>query len=113
MMKDKTYDFGMIGIGTMGRNLVLNMSDHGYSVAAIDRNQEQVEVLTKENEGRNVFATTDPHEFINSLKTPRAIIMLVPAGKIVDAVIQEYLPLLSEGDLLMDWGNSHYTDTNA
>ncbi|MBK9983647.1 MAG: NADP-dependent phosphogluconate dehydrogenase [Saprospiraceae bacterium] len=112
-MKDKTYDFGMIGIGTMGRNLVLNMSDHGYSVAAIDRNQEQVEVLKKENEGRNVFATTDPHEFINSLKTPRAIIMLVPAGKIVDAVIQEYLPLLSEGDLLMDWGNSHYTDTNA
>lgn len=112
-MAEQKYDFGMIGIGTMGRNLVLNMSDHGYSVAAIDRNQAQVDTLLKENEGRNVFATTDPHEFINALKTPRAIIMLVPAGKIVDAVIQEYRPLLAEGDLLMDWGNSHFTDTNV
>lgn len=112
-MAEQKYDFGLIGIGTMGRNLVLNMSDHGYSVAAIDRNKEQVETLQKETAGRNVLATTDMHEFINALKTPRAIIMLVPAGKIVDAVIQEYIPVLSKGDLLMDWGNSHFTDTNT
>jgi 6-phosphogluconate dehydrogenase len=111
-MVEENYDFGMIGIGTMGRNLVLNMSDHGYSVAAIDRNIDQVELLKKEADGRNVFATSDENEFLNALKTPRAIIILVPAGKIVDAVIGEYAPLLTENDLLMDWGNSHYTDTN-
>ncbi len=112
-MVERKFAFGLIGIGTMGRNLVLNMSDHAYSVAAIDRNKEQVDLLLEETAGRNVLATTDVGEFINSLSTPRSIIMLVPAGKIVDAVIEEYLPYLSPDDLLMDWGNSHYTDTNA
>lgn len=112
-MANRKFAFGLIGIGTMGRNLVLNMSDHDYSVAAIDRNNDQVELLRQESTGRNVLATGDVAEFINSLITPRSIIMLVPAGEIVDAVIAEYLPFLSPDDLLMDWGNSHFTDTNA
>ncbi|MEP6648175.1 MAG: NAD(P)-binding domain-containing protein, partial [Saprospiraceae bacterium] len=97
-MQDKTYDYGMIGIGTMGRNLVLNMNDHGYSVAGLDKNTEQVNMFKKEAGTRNVFATSDLKEFLSVLKTPRSIIMLVPAGKIVDAVIEELKPFLSEDD---------------
>lgn len=111
-MTQKTFDFGMIGIGTMGRNLVLNMNDHGYSVAALDKNKDQVDLFKKIAGDRNIYATSDIHEFIKALKTPRAIILLVPAGKIVDAVIAELTPLLSQDDLLMDWGNSHFTDTD-
>lgn len=111
-METVKYDYGMIGLGTMGRNLVLNMSDNGYSVAGYDKDDSQVATLTNDAEGRNVFATSKLEEFVNALKIPRVIIMLVPAGAIVDAVINELKPYLSENDLLMDCGNSHYTDTN-
>ncbi|MBC7426930.1 MAG: NADP-dependent phosphogluconate dehydrogenase [Bacteroidia bacterium] len=111
-MKEHKYDYGMIGIGTMGLNMVFNMNDHGFSVIGYDKNTTQVDTFNKEAGERNIFATTDLKEFIGSLKTPRAIIMLVPAGKIVDEVINELKPLLSENDLLMDCGNSHFTDTN-
>ncbi|MEO7264422.1 MAG: NADP-dependent phosphogluconate dehydrogenase [Ferruginibacter sp.] len=107
------YDFGMIGLGTMGRNLMLNMNDHGFSVMGYDKNAAQVEAVTKEAGERTIAATSNLEEFIRSLKTPRSIIMLVPAGKIVDDVINELKPLLSENDLLMDCGNSHFTDTNS
>jgi len=112
-MEETKYDYGMIGLGTMGRNLVLNMNDHGYSIAGFDKSAAQVDLLKKDGQGRNIFATSDLNEFIKSLKTPRTIILLVPAGKIVDEVINELKPLLSTGDLLMDCGNSHYTDTNT
>src|SRR6478609_4400984 len=111
-MKEKNFDFGMIGLGTMGRNLVLNMADHQYSIAGFDKNTTQVDVLKKEAGNKNVDATTNLEEFVRALKVPRTIIMLVPAGPIVDQVIAEVKPFLSEGDLLMDWGNSHFSDTN-
>ncbi len=107
------YEYGMIGLGTMGRNLVLNISDHGYSVAGFDKDTSQVELLKKDSADRKVFATSALNEFIKALKTPRVIMLLVPAGKIVDEVINELKPLLSENDLLMDCGNSHFTDTNT
>jgi len=109
----KEYEYGMIGLGTMGRNLLLNMSDKGYGVAGFDKSSPQVEQLKKEKEERNILATSNLNEFVNALKTPRVIILLVPAGKIVDEVIQELQPLLSDNDLLMDCGNSHFTDTNT
>ncbi|HEV8514755.1 MAG TPA: NADP-dependent phosphogluconate dehydrogenase [Cyclobacteriaceae bacterium] len=112
-MAEQKYDYGMIGLGTMGRNLVLNMSDHGYSVAGFDKNNSQVQILKKEATDRKVFATSDLVEFIKSLNSPKIILMLVPAGKIVDEVINELIPLLSENDLLIDCGNSHFTDTDA
>ncbi len=112
-MAEQTYDFGMIGLGTMGRNLVLNMNDHGYSVAGYDKNDLQVQTLAKEAAGRNTMATSRLDKFIGSLKNPKVIIMLVPAGKIVDDVIQELQPYLSANDLLIDCGNSHFTDTNT
>ncbi len=111
-MKEQKYDYGMIGLGTMGRNLAYNMSDHGYTVIGYDKNISQVETLKQEAGNENIFAISNLEEFIGSLKIPRTIIMLVPAGKIVDDVINDLKPLLSENDLLMDCGNSHFTDTN-
>jgi len=111
-MAGQKYDYGMIGLGTMGRNLVFNINDHGFSVAGFDKNKLQIEILKKEAGARNIFATSQLNEFINSLHSPRVILMLVPAGKIVDDVINELRHLLSENDVLMDCGNSHFTDTN-
>jgi len=111
-MKEQQYDFGMIGLGTMGRNLVYNMSDHGFSVAGFDKKAEQVQTLNKESNGKSVYGTQDLQEFINVLKKPRVIILLVPAGPIVDAVVGELKPFLSKDDLLIDSGNSHFIDTD-
>lgn len=111
-METQLYDYGMIGLGTMGRNLVFNMNDHGYRVIGFDKNTEQVATLAKESGKKKVFATAHLDEFVNALKVPRVIMMLVPAGKVVDEVIAELKPFLAENDLLMDCGNSHFTDTN-
>ena len=112
-MEKQQYDYGMVGLGTMGRNLVFNMNDHGYSVAGYDKDAGQVELFRQEAGSRNLFATGSIADFVGSLKSPRVILLLVPAGHIVDAVINELKPLLSKDDLLMDCGNSHYTDTNT
>ncbi len=111
-MNNTKFDYGMIGLGTMGRNLVYNMCDHGFSVAGFDKNSSQVKTLVQEAGERKVIGTQSPEEFVQSLKEPRTIILLVPAGAIVDAVINELKPLLRKDDLLIDGGNSHYTDTN-
>jgi 6-phosphogluconate dehydrogenase len=112
IMATNTYAFGMIGLGTMGRSLLLNMADHGFSVAGYDKNEAQVSLLQAESGNKSVKAFSSLPEFINSLKTPRSVMLLVPAGKIVDSVIEELIPLLHEGDLIIDGGNSHFTDTN-
>lgn len=106
------YDFGMIGLGTMGRNLLLNMGDHGIAGAGFDKDPGKAALLEQEAKNIPLKGFSDIHAFISSLKTPRAIMMLVPAGKIVDEVIEELLPLLDKGDILIDGGNSHFTDTN-
>ncbi len=109
------YLFGMIGLGTMGRNLLLNMADHGFSVAGYDKNPDQSVLLEKEVAaipgGAAAKGFTDIGEFVKSLASPRAIMMLVPAGPIVDSVIADLLPLLDKGDIIIDGGNSHFTDT--
>ena len=105
------FAFGMIGLGTMGRNLLLNMADHGFAVAGYDKNQKQVDLLGQEGQGKPVAGYTDPAAFVQSIKTPRAIMMLVPAGPIVDSVIADMVPLLAPGDILIDGGNSYFTDT--
>lgn len=111
-MEKQKYDYGMVGLGTMGRNLVYNMSDHGYTVMGFDKDNAQVDNLKKEAKNKLSNATSDLEEFLQSLKSPKVILMLVPAGKIVDAVINDLKPFLSEDDLLIDCGNSHFTDTN-
>lgn len=107
----KQYDIGMIGLGVMGRNLLLNMFDHGYSVAGYDLNKDQVDFLRQENNPK-IFASYDLAEFVKSLHPPRGIILLVPAGKPVDDVIQSLIPHLEKNDLIIDAGNSHFTDTD-
>jgi 6-phosphogluconate dehydrogenase len=101
----------MVGLGTMGRNLVYNLADHGFSVAGFGRSQDRVTELHRQAGNLPVHGFTDPEAFVRNLKAPRAIILLVPAGKPVDDVIHELTPLLSEGDLLIDGGNSYYKDT--
>jgi len=111
-MSDTKYDFGMIGLGTMGRNLLLNMGDHGVKGAGFDKDVSKGQQLEKEDQHGNLKGFSEVEPFIQSLSIPRAIMMLVPAGKIVDDVIAELLPLLDQGDILIDGGNSHFTDTN-
>ncbi|MBK7872171.1 MAG: NADP-dependent phosphogluconate dehydrogenase [Saprospiraceae bacterium] len=111
-MAAQEFDYGMIGLGTMGRNLVYNMSDHGFFVAGYDKDPAKVDAFVKESLYYSVLGASTVEEFIASLKTPRVILMLVPAGPIVDSVIEELKPLLSKDDLLIDCGNSHFTDTN-
>ncbi|HVW15127.1 MAG TPA: NADP-dependent phosphogluconate dehydrogenase [Mucilaginibacter sp.] len=113
-MSDNTskYDFGMIGLGTMGRNLLLNMGDHGVKGAGFDKDASKGQLLEKEDQNGNLKGFSEVEPFIASLNKPRAVMMLVPAGKIVDDVIAELLPLLDQGDILIDGGNSHFTDTN-
>jgi 6-phosphogluconate dehydrogenase len=106
------YDFGMIGLGTMGRNLLLNMGDHGVKGAGFDKDASKGQLLEKESAHGNLKGFSEVEPFIASLNKPRAIMMLVPAGKIVDEVIAELLPLLDQGDIIIDGGNSHFTDTN-
>ncbi|TGE28270.1 NADP-dependent phosphogluconate dehydrogenase [Hymenobacter metallicola] len=107
-----TFSFGMIGLGTMGRNLLLNLADHDFAVAGYDKDAAKISLLAEEGAGKPVQGFTSLPEFIGSLSTPRAIMMLVPAGKVVDSVVEELQPLLAPGDILIDGGNSHFTDTN-
>jgi 6-phosphogluconate dehydrogenase len=106
------YDFGMIGLGTMGRNLLLNMADHGFAVIGSDKDPDKLVALeSAATAGTTVKSAASLPDMVQQLKKPRKIMMLVPAGPIVDIVIRELLPLLETGDIVIDGGNSHYTDT--
>jgi 6-phosphogluconate dehydrogenase len=112
-MSNQGCDIGLIGLGTMGRNFVLNMADHGFSVAVYNRTTEKTKDFMESEVGsRTIKAGYTLKEFVGLLKQPRALIMLVAAGDPVDMVIRELVPLLSPGDLIIDGGNSHFTDTN-
>ncbi|MBX3240041.1 MAG: NADP-dependent phosphogluconate dehydrogenase [Chitinophagaceae bacterium] len=112
-MADQLYDFGLIGLGVMGRNLLLNMADHGFAVLGYNRSPQKVTDLESEMvPGTTIKGTSDLALMVKELKTPRRIMLLVQAGKPVDAVLDELIPLLDKGDIIIDGGNSHYTDTN-
>ena len=104
----------MVGLGVMGRNLVLNMADHGYAVAGYDKDAAKVEASAA---GSN--RTQGPRRggyqgvSLRCSARPRAIMMLVPAGAPVDSVIKDLLPLLDRGDLIIDAGNSYFKDTDC
>ncbi len=111
MAADTKYNYGMIGLGTMGSNLVMNMNDHGFSVAGYDKNTKQVDKLNADAAGRTVMAFSDLKAFVDALDVPRMILMLVPAGAIVNAVINDLKPIISAEDIIVDCGNSHFVDT--
>ncbi len=104
------HEIGMVGLGVMGRNLLLNMADHGYSVAGYDKDAAKVAALRKEATNEKISGAKSLPEFLDLLRVPRAVMLLVPAGAPVDAVIHDLLPYLARGDLIIDGGNSHFSD---
>ncbi len=111
-MEGGNYDFGMIGLGVMGSNLLLNMADHGYAVTGFDLSTEKTDDFERSARvGQKLKGVNSLNDLVSSLKKPRKIMMLVPAGNAVDSVISQIIPLLENGDILIDGGNSHYTDT--
>lgn len=111
-MTDREFDFGLVGLGVMGRNFILNVADNDFAAIGLDLDADKVNSLLTEGEGRVVHATQDKLEFIEKLAQPRKIMLLVPAGKPVDTVINDLKPHLSKGDIIIDGGNSFFTDTN-
>lgn len=108
-----TYDFGLVGLGVMGRNFILNVADNGFTAFGNDLDEEKVNALIKEGgDAAKVNATSDVATFVQGLSTPRKIMLLVPAGKVVDIVIDNLLPHLDKGDIIIDGGNSFFTDTD-
>jgi 6-phosphogluconate dehydrogenase len=106
-------DIGLIGLAVMGQNLVLNMNDHGFKVAVYNRTTSKVDdFLADEAKGTQVEGTHSPAELCAALKTPRRVMMMVKAGEVVDQTIEQILPHLDKGDILIDGGNSLYTDSN-
>ncbi len=105
-------DIGLIGLAVMGQNLVLNMNDHGYTVAVYNRTTSKVDdFLNDEAKGTKVIGTHSIEELVESLERPRKIMLMVKAGKPVDATIEQLIPHLDKGDIIIDGGNSFYPDT--
>ncbi len=105
-------DIGIIGMGVMGANLARNFARHGYSVSVYDRSQSQIDNFVANHALEGEFAATlHLQDFVDSLAQPRRILMMVPAGAPTDAAIDEIVPLLSSGDVLLDGGNSYFGDT--
>ena len=107
-----TANLGLIGLAVMGQNLVLNMDDHGYTVAVFNRTTTKVDdFLAGPARGTKVIGTRSLPDLVAVLEKPRRVMLMVKAGAAVDAVIDELLPMLDPGDIIIDGGNSHYTDT--
>ena len=104
--------FGVIGLAVMGENIALNVERNGFPIAVYNRSREKTDAFMAQRAGgRNVKAAFDLKEFVGSLERPRKILVMVKAGKPVDAVIEQLKPLLDEGDIIIDGGNSLYEDT--
>ena len=102
---------GIVGLGVMGHMLALNMESKGFTVAGFDLDAEKVSAVTADVAGKNIVITGSMADFLDSLETPRRIMMMVPAGAPVDAVIADLKPHLAKGDVLIDGGNSYFKDT--
>ncbi|MCH2129971.1 MAG: NADP-dependent phosphogluconate dehydrogenase [Pirellulaceae bacterium] len=105
-------DFGLIGLAVMGENLALNVESRGYRVAVYNRTTEKVDHLMEGRaQGKQFVGCHSLDELVNHLKPPRVVMMMVKAGSAVDALIEQLIPLLSPGDILVDGGNTHFADT--
>ncbi len=105
-------DIGLIGLAVMGQNLVLNMDDHGFTVAVFNRTTSKVDrFMENEAKGTKVIGTHSLEELVSMLKRPRRVMIMVKAGWPVDATIEKLVPLLEPGDIIIDGGNSHYPDS--
>lgn len=107
------YHYGMIGLGVMGRSLLYNIADHGFSVVGFDLDEEKIKALQdRASSAMKIKGTGSLEDFVSALETPRKIILMVPAGKAVDSVLESITPLLSNGDMVIDAGNSYFKDTD-
>ncbi|MEO8128706.1 MAG: decarboxylating NADP(+)-dependent phosphogluconate dehydrogenase [Bryobacteraceae bacterium] len=112
-MQNPSCDIGLIGLAVMGQNLVLNMNDHGYKVAVFNRTVSKVdEFVGHEAAGTQVVGAHSLEELAQLLKRPRRVMLMVKAGETVDHMIDALLPFLEKGDIIIDGGNSLFTDTN-
>ncbi len=108
----KKADIGLVGLAVMGENLAMNMESKGFTVAVYNRSTEKVDAFVSgRGAGKAFIGCRSPEELVGALQKPRKIFMMVKAGAAVDALIARLLPLLDEGDILIDGGNSHYPDT--
>jgi len=112
-MREKVLpaDFGIIGLRVMGRNLALNIEEHGFCVAVWNRTTQITEQFVAENRGKRLIETKSLEELVKAVKRPRRIMMMIEAGPPVDLVIGQLRPLLERGDILIDGGNSWFKDT--
>ncbi|VEN37937.1 unnamed protein product [Callosobruchus maculatus] len=105
-------DIGLIGLAVMGQNLILNMADHGFTVVAFNRTVDKVHhFLANEAKGKSILGAESLPDLVSKLKAPRRVMMLVKAGDAVDSFINQLVPLLEPGDIIIDGGNSEYTDS--
>lgn len=112
-MRNQSCDIGLLGLGVMGRNFVLNMADHGFSVGVYNRTKEKTHKFMEEDVGhRDIRAGYILKDFLDQLRRPRTVLISVPAGGAVDEVIGELVPNLDPGDLIVDTGNSHFKETD-
>jgi len=112
-MGNKRCDLGLIGLGVMGRNFLLNVADHGFSLTGYDLDADKAKQLNKEkSDAHNIHPAGDLADFIAKLRRPRVIMLLVPAGAPVDSVLEQLTPRVDQGDLIIDSGNSHFKDTD-
>jgi 6-phosphogluconate dehydrogenase len=110
--RNELADIGVIGLAVMGQNLILNFNDHGYTVCAYNRTTSKVDdFLAKEAAGTKVIGAHSVEELVNKLKSPKRVMLMVKAGSPVDDFIAKLIPYLSSGDVIIDGGNSLYTDT--
>jgi len=106
-------DIALIGLAVMGQNIILNMNDHGFKVVAFNRTVAKVdEFMANEAKNTNIIGAKSLEDMVAKLKKPRRVMLLVKAGPAVDAFIEKLVPLLETGDIIIDGGNSEYTDTN-
>jgi 6-phosphogluconate dehydrogenase len=112
-MAEATCDIGLIGLAVMGQNLVLNMNDHGFKVCVFNRTTSKVdEFLADEAKGTQIEGSHSIEEMCSKLKTPRRVMIMVKAGDVVDKTIDSIVPFLEKGDIIIDGGNSLFTDSN-
>ena len=108
----KKSDIGLIGLAVMGENLVMNMESHGFTVSVFNRTTEKVKNFVEGRaKGKNIVGTYSLEELVSTLEKPRRVMMMIKAGSAVDDMIEKLLPLLDDGDIIIDGGNSHFPDT--
>jgi len=111
-MNNVNADIGLIGLGVMGSSLALNMESHGFTVAVHNRTAPQIDnLINNKSKFNKIIGFEGLKEFVNSIKKPRKIMLMVVAGKVVDDYIKRLIPLIDQGDIIIDGGNSHYLDS--